>query len=58
MLERLGRMTGTVPVPRHRVREPVPDWLADALVERVGLTRLDVAAMDAATAFDRWNAAT
>jgi len=56
LLERLGRITGTVPVPRNRVRDPVPDWLADALVERVGLTRLEVAAMDAATAFDRWNA--
>jgi mRNA interferase RelE/StbE len=56
LLERLGRLTGTVPVPRHRVREPVPDWLADALVERAGLTRLDVAAMDASTAFERWNA--
>ncbi|MET0420279.1 MAG: hypothetical protein ABW073_01110 [Acidimicrobiia bacterium] len=55
LLERLGRITGTVPVPRHRVREPVPDWLADALVERAGLTRLDVAAMDASTAFEQWN---
>jgi mRNA-degrading endonuclease RelE of RelBE toxin-antitoxin system len=58
LLERLGRITGTVPVARHRVREPVPDWLADALVERAGLTRLEVTAMDASTAFDRWNAAT
>ena len=33
LLERLGRLTGTVPVPRHRVREPVPDWLADALLD-------------------------
>jgi len=56
LLERLGRLTGTVPVPGHRLREPVPDWLADALVERAGLTRLDVAAMDASTAFERWNA--
>jgi mRNA interferase RelE/StbE len=56
LLERLGRLTATVPVPGHRVREPVPDWLADALVERAGLTRLGVAAMDASTAFERWNA--
>ena len=34
ILERLGRITGTVPVPRNRVVEPVPDWLADALLER------------------------
>ena len=56
LLERLGRLTGTVPVPRHRVREPVPDWLADALVERAGTSRLELAAMDASTAFARWNA--
>ena len=31
ILERLGRITGTVPVPRNRLVEPVPDWLADAL---------------------------
>ena len=39
--ERLGRITGTVPVPRNRIVEPVPDWLADALIERTALTRLD-----------------
>jgi mRNA interferase RelE/StbE len=55
ILERLGRLTGTVPVPRNRVVEPVPDWLADALLERTALTRLQVAAMDAATAFEAWN---
>ena len=56
LLERLGRLTGTVPVPRHRVREPVPDWLADALLD-AGLTdRVELASMDAATAFARWNA--
>src|SRR5262245_17210410 len=56
LLERLGRLTGTVPVPRHRVREPVPDWLADALVDETGVDRLELAAMDATTAFARWNA--
>ena len=56
ILERLGRITGTVPVPRNRVIEPVPDWLADALIGEAGLTRLEVATMDATTAFDRWNA--
>ena len=56
LLERLGRLTGTVPVPRHRVREPVPDWLADALVDELGVDRLELATMDAATAFARWNA--
>jgi len=58
LLERLGRLTGTVPVPRHRVREPVPDWLADALLD-AGLTdRVELASMDAAAAFARWNART
>jgi mRNA interferase RelE/StbE len=53
-VRRLGRVTGTRPVPQDRLRAPVPDWLADALVE-AGVTRLAVAAMDAATAFDAWN---
>jgi mRNA interferase RelE/StbE len=55
LLERLGRVTGTVPLPPARLREPVPDWLADALVEARGLDRLEVAALDARAAFDRWN---
>jgi hypothetical protein len=57
ILRRLGRITGAVPIPRDRLRRPVPDWLADALVERAGYDRLAVAAMDAATAFDAWNSA-
>ena len=55
-LRRLGRLTGARPVPQSRLRAPVPDWLADSLVRDAGLTRLAVAAMDAATAFDTWNA--
>jgi hypothetical protein len=56
LLERLGRLTGTMPVPRHRVREPVPDWLADALLD-AGLTdRVELTILDATTAFARWNA--
>jgi hypothetical protein len=53
ILQRLGRLTGTRPVTRSR--EPVPDWLADALVQRGGQGRLAVAALDAVTAFDDWN---
>lgn len=56
-VQRLARLTGVRPVPSDRLRAPVPDWLADALVRDAGLTRLAVAAMDAATAFDAWNAA-
>ncbi len=46
---------GCGPVPSDRLRAPVPDWLADALVRDAGLTRLAVAAMDATTAFEAWN---
>jgi len=52
----LARATGVRPVPSDRLRAPVPDWLADALVRDAGWTRLAVAAMDAATAFEAWNA--
>lgn len=54
-VQRLARLTGVRPVPRNRLRAPVPDWLADALVRDAGRTRLAVAAMDATTAFDAWN---
>src|SRR5690349_9827898 len=54
-VQRLARLTGVRPVPGDRLRAPVPDWLADALVRETGLTRLAVAAMDATTAFDAWN---
>jgi len=56
ILRRLGRITGTVPVPRGRLRTPVPDWLADALVTQAAVDPLTVAALDAASAFDLWNA--
>ena len=55
--QRLGRLTGARPVPSDRLRAPVPDWLADALVATPAWTRLAVAAMDATTAFDAWNPA-
>jgi mRNA interferase RelE/StbE len=51
----LGRLTGVRAVPRHRIRQPVPDWLAEALLTGTGMSRLDVAAMDARTAFEAWN---
>ncbi len=55
IVRRLGRLTGVRPVPQDRLRAPVPDWLADALTGRAGWSRLAVAAMDAATAFETWN---
>ncbi len=54
-VQRLARLTGVRPVPSDRLRSPVPDWLAEALVRDAGRTRLAVAAMDATTAFDAWN---
>jgi mRNA interferase RelE/StbE len=57
ILRRLGRITGTVPVPRNRLRAPVPDWLADALVTQAAVDPLTVAAMDARSAFELWNTA-
>jgi len=54
-VQRLARLTGVRPVPTDRLRAPVPDWLADALVRDARVTRLAVAAMDATTAFDAWN---
>ena len=53
ILQRLGRLTGTRPITRSR--EPVPDWLAGALMDQAGRDRLEVAALDAAAAFDDWN---
>jgi hypothetical protein len=55
ILRRLGRLVGTVAVPADRVRAPVPDWLADALVADAGFDVLTVAALDARTAFAAWN---
>jgi mRNA interferase RelE/StbE len=55
VVRRLGRLTGVRPVPQDRLRAPVPDWLADALIEQAARTRLSVAAMDATTAFEAWN---
>ena len=55
IVRRLGRVTGSAPVPRNRLRRPVPDWLADALVQTAGRSALEVAALDAVSAFDAWN---
>jgi mRNA interferase RelE/StbE len=55
VVQRLSRLTGTRPVPRSRTREPVPDWLAEAMIEQAGYDRLAVAALDAANAFELWN---
>jgi mRNA interferase RelE/StbE len=35
-------------------REPVPDWLAERLIQTVGLAREEVAAFDLEQAVDRW----
>jgi len=56
IVRRLGRVTGTVAVAAERLRAPVPDWLAEALVADAALDPLTIAAMDARTAFAAWNA--
>ena len=56
ILERLGRITGTVPVPRTASSNPSPTGSPTPSSNHV-LTRLEVAAMDATTAFEAWNTA-
>jgi len=58
LLRRLARAVGVRVVPRARRREPVPDWLADALLERGAVDRVDLVAMDARGAFAAFAAAT
>jgi mRNA interferase RelE/StbE len=53
ILQRLARITGTRPVTRGR--EPVPDWLAEVLLA-TGRAPLELATMDARSAFAAWNA--
>ncbi len=53
-IERLGRAAAGVEAPEEAEAEPVPDWLADRLVHTVGMARVEVAALDAETAFERW----
>ncbi|HVC25398.1 MAG TPA: type II toxin-antitoxin system RelE/ParE family toxin [Acidimicrobiales bacterium] len=55
VVERIGRLAG-IDVRSKPPREPVPDWLADRLVETAGLSRHVVAAMDAGQALDAWTA--
>jgi mRNA interferase RelE/StbE len=55
IVRRIARATGVRLVPRDRLRQPVPDWLAESLESDAGLSALEVAAMDALTAFAAWN---
>jgi len=53
-IERLGRAGAEVaPQPS---RAPVPDWLAERLVQTAGVASHVVAAMDADQAFEVWTA--
>ncbi len=55
VIVRLGRLTVGVQLPETlKRREPVPDWLAERLVYTAGMTRADVAALDAEEALDAW----
>jgi hypothetical protein len=50
---RLGRVAGIESLAEP-VREPVPDWLAQRLVDTAGFQRHVVAAMEATEALDAW----
>ena len=54
ILQRLARITGVRPVPPEHRRDPVPEWLAEAMTA-AGVPPLEVAALDARAAFARWN---
>lgn len=57
VVQQLGRLADQVPLPEAGpTREPVPNWLADRLVRTVGLSPVEVAAMDLQQAVDRWTA--
>lgn len=53
VVKSLGRLVGRE-VEAGPAREPVPDWLADQLVQTAGFERRTVAAMDAPEAFAAW----
>jgi mRNA interferase RelE/StbE len=54
VIERLGRLSGGVKAPAAAVREPVPRWLAERLIQTVGMEPHDVAALSLEEAVDRW----
>ncbi len=54
VIERLGRLSRDVAVPTAPTREPVPDWLAQRLIDSVGMAPQDVAALSLEEAVDRW----
>ncbi len=58
VVARLGRLAGVELTEAGLAsrEEPVPDWLAERLVNTAGVPPVEVAAMDARTAFDAWNA--
>ena len=53
VVTRLGRLAG-IEIPTKPVSEPVPDWLAERLMNDVGIAPHEVAAMDAPGAFNAW----
>jgi len=54
VVERLGGLTGNVVVPVTPIRDPVPGWLAGRLIDTVGMTPQDVAALSLEQAVDLW----
>lgn len=54
VIERLGALADHLQVDEAPRRDPVPDWLADRLINTVGMSREDVAALDLQEAVDSW----
>lgn len=56
VVERLGRRAQHIqPTETETGDESVPSWLAEKLIGVVGLSAVEVAALSATDAFDRWN---
>jgi len=54
VIERLGRFADNITVAAPTVAEPVPDWLAQRLVDTAGMAREAVAALSLQEAVDLW----
>jgi mRNA interferase RelE/StbE len=54
VIERLGQLAGDVAVEEPPRGEPVPDWLAQRLIDTVGVPAEKVAALDLEQAVDLW----
>jgi mRNA interferase RelE/StbE len=54
VIDRLGQLAGDIVVEEPPRGEPVPDWLAQRLIGKVGVPAEKVAALDLEQAVDLW----